>query len=249
MFTGDSPCDRAYQSRAHSANAAVKCDARMTAMHCRSVATLVVIFTAGVGTLVACQRPPSSTSATDSAEVVYDSPGLGLSFVVPAGWSQRLEGDALVFAGPEGTDPYFTTLTLQATPPLVSAPPPDSRVQKEPPDDDHPFSVLHPVPRSPDFELLDRVLDASYTALAGDRPPRFLQRDPTRVADTAALRYLVAFDFYERERLRAGVLLALPGGIVDLSYTAPSTLFGYSIDVFERSVDTLAVAPPDGGLP
>jgi len=153
-------------------------------------------------------------------ERTYDNPALGVSFLVPAAWVDDAEGAAVVVAGRPGTPDFFTTLTLQAGP--VGA---------------------------GDAADLERVLAASWAHVASDEPPYIVARVPTLAGGLPALRYLVAFDLHERPRLRAGLLLSHGASVIDLGYVAPRELFTQGLPVFERAVDTLTLAPPDGGEP
>lgn len=153
-------------------------------------------------------------------ERTYDNPALGVSFLVPEAWVDDTEGAAVVVGGRPGTPDFFTTLTLQAGP-------------------------VGPG----DVADLERVLAASWAHVTSDAPPRILARAPTLAFAQPGLRYLVAFDLHESPRLRVGLLLQHGASVIDLGYVAPRELFTAALPVFERAVDTLALASPDGGEP
>lgn len=187
-------------------------------MHKGGVLGFVAIVSAATGP--ACQSPPPD--APRHGEQTFAHPGAGVSFVVPRDWAWRAEGDALVFAGSEGTPAYYTTITLQVSPPAVP---------------------------TPAAAALEQTLEATYRSPDFDRPPRWLRRDPALLGEWPALRYLVRFVFQEHDRLRDGVLLAPTGAIIDLNYTAPVELFATSLAVYERILESLATEPVDGGAP
>ncbi len=182
----------------------------MTVARARAALLLVI------GALAGCR---GAAPAAAPAERSYDDPGLGASFALPATWLERVEGDAVVFSGPAGTDAYYTPLTLQVS--AAAAGEAD----------------------------LAHVLERTYGAIESDRAPVFLVRTPARVAGAPAIRYLVSFDWNERPRLRAGVIVASPGAVWHLAYTASPELFASGLGTFERALDTVALAPPDGGAP
>jgi hypothetical protein len=191
---------------------------RPARLRCFMLGGRLLTYSLLAGALAGCvSRHPALLPAD---EWTYDNPALGVSFAVPAAWSDEVEGAAVVVGGPPKTPAYFTTLTLQASPVGTS-----------------------------ELTDLERVLHASWEHGPGDEPPQVLARAPTLAAGLPALRYLVSFDLHERARLRAGLLLRHGASVIDLAYVAPREQFAAGLPVFERALDTLALAPADDGEP
>ncbi len=174
--------------------------------------------------LAGCQRPDVRPSPTRT----YVHPGLGLSFELPADWTETAVGSAVVLGGPAGTPAYFTTITVQASPELALEP---------------------DVPGQ-----LESVLAATVRILPSDDPPRLGPRRLLCIPSFTpppllALRYSLAFDLYEHKRLREGLLVRTATALVAIDYSAPAELFAESYLVFDGVVTSLLAFPPDGGQP
>ncbi len=72
--------------------------------------TVVASLALACATLIACDQPAPAAPPTTR---VFSDELLGLSFELPADWRHERIGQRHIFSGPEGTDLFFTTVTLQ----------------------------------------------------------------------------------------------------------------------------------------
>jgi hypothetical protein len=66
--------------------------------------------------LVGCDRDVTAPATPPYAGRLFCQETLGVCFEIPSDWHRDVDGAALTFAGPRGTDDFYTVLSLQGMP-------------------------------------------------------------------------------------------------------------------------------------
>ena len=163
---------------------------------------------------VACTaESPKSWSPT----ITYVHPKVGLVFELPTEWQELHESHAWIYAGPPGTDAYYTTIVLQSR--VITGG--DAQSLSLP---DILAVEMAPLATSPQFAWGNKQL--------------------TAVDTTIALAYTVEFEYNEQMRRKSGLMFRHHDAVIDISYNAPVLLFAAGFSAFAMLTESLTLITP-----